>query len=211
MARPRQDERAWWLRTVVVLTNPRLVFAALRDDSDEAAEARQEPLAAIVLLAGIAGVLATTLAGRLYDETEFDGLLIAVWAVVAGAIHGVVGYFLVGGFVYLGASFAGSLGTYRRARHVLGFASVPVVLSLAVVLTRVAAYGGDAFRAGGGDDGTTGDVLDALEAGFFVWALVLLAIGVRTVHGWSWPRSLAATSLPGLLVVLALARAYGLV
>jgi len=28
-----------------------------------------------------------------------------------------------------------------------------------------------------------------------VWALVLLVIGVRTVHGWTWARSLAGVAL----------------
>jgi hypothetical protein len=53
-----QSERAWWLRTLAVLQAPTPVFAALRDDSQEAAAARQEPVTAIVLLAGIASVLA---------------------------------------------------------------------------------------------------------------------------------------------------------
>ena len=39
--------RDWWLRTLLVLQSPRSVFAALRDDSREAAGARQEPIIAI--------------------------------------------------------------------------------------------------------------------------------------------------------------------
>jgi hypothetical protein len=205
------DERAWWLRTLLVLQSPRPVFAALRDDSDEAAHARQEPLLAIVLLAGISLVLGTTIAGRLLDDPEYDGLLIAVWAIVAGGIHGVLAYFLVGGAVYLGASLAGGLGSYRRARHVLGFACVPLALSLLVWPVRLAVHGEDAFRSGGSDTGVSKGVFEASELGFLVWSLVLLAIGTRTVHGWTWPRGLAATALPVALPALALARAHGLV
>lgn len=207
----RQDERSWWLRALLVLTDPRRVFAALRDDSDEAMEARQEPLAAVVVLAGIGGVLATSVANRLLDEPEFDALLLAVWAVVAGAVHGGAAYFAIGALVYLGASFAGGLGTYRRGRQILGFASVPLVLSLGVVLVRAAVYGSDAFRAGGADEGAGGAVFDAAHAALFAWAAVLLVIGVRTVHGWSWPRALAASALPLAPVALAFARAYGAV
>ena len=47
-------EKAWFLRALLVLQSPRPVFAALRDDSDEAAEARQDAGGAIVWLAGIA-------------------------------------------------------------------------------------------------------------------------------------------------------------
>jgi hypothetical protein len=35
-------------------------------------------------------------------------------------------------------------------------------------------------------------VLLALQLAFVAWSFVLLALGVRVVHGWSWPRSLAA-------------------
>lgn len=87
-----QTERDWWLRTLLVLTSPGPVFAALRDDSDDAAAARQEPLAAIVFLAGIGGVMMTTIVGQLMDDPEYDAVLIAVWAIVAGAMHGIAAY-----------------------------------------------------------------------------------------------------------------------
>ena len=32
-----------------------------------------------------------------------------------------------------------------------------------------------------------------------LWALVLLIIGVRTVHGWSWGRSLAGVAFASLI------------
>jgi hypothetical protein len=205
-----QSERDWWLRALLVLVSPRPVFAALRDDSDEAADARQEPLAAIVFLGGIGGVLMTTIVGRLMDDPEYDALLIVVWAIVAGALHGIVAYFVVGALALLGARLAGGLDSYRRARHVLGFAAVPLLASLAVWPVRLAVYGEDTFRTGGADTGSGNAVFEGLELGFLAWALALLAIGVRTVHGWSWPRALAATAVPAIAPALALARAYGL-
>ena len=206
-----QAERDWWLRTLLVLGSPRPVFAALRDDSDDAAAARQEPLAAIVFLAGIGVVLMTTITGRLMDDPEYDALLIGVWAIVAGAIHGIAGYFAVGALVLLGGRLAGGAGSYRRARHVLGFASLPLVASLAAWPVRVAVYGEDTFRSGGSDSGSGNAVFEGLELACLAWAVVLLAIGVRTVHGWPWARALAATAVPAIAPALALARAYGLV
>ena len=111
--------------------------------------------------------------------------------------------------VLLGASFLGGLGTFRRARHVLGFASVPLALSLVVWPVRLAVYGEDVFRTGGADTGAGNTVFEALEVGFLGWSLVLLAIGMRVVHGWSWPRALAATAVPALAPALALLRAFG--
>ena len=96
-------ERQWWLRIPAVLISPRAVFVALRDDSEAEVEARAEPVLALILFAGIGGVLVTSTASELLDDVEFDGLLVAVWALIAGGIYGFAGYFIVGGAVYLAA------------------------------------------------------------------------------------------------------------
>ena len=74
----------------------------------------------------------------------------------------------------------------------LAFSSVPVALSLVLWPVKLALYGSDWFRTGGRDTGLGGGVFDVLTYGFFLWALVLLVVGVRAVHGWTWRRSLAA-------------------
>jgi hypothetical protein len=116
--------REWWLRAALVLQSPRAVFVALRDDTDEAAADRAEPVLLIVLLAGTAAALASD------ASTGYDGLLLAVWAFLAGGITGAAAYWLLGAVLYWAARGLGSLGTYRRARHVFAFASVPLAISL---------------------------------------------------------------------------------
>jgi hypothetical protein len=196
--RPEQDslQREWWLRALLILQSPRGVFAALRGDSDEAAQARQEPILAIVYLAGIAGVLATPIAGRILDDVEVDGLLVAVWAFLGGGFYAFAVYWLLGGVLYLALQRLGSQGSYRRARHLLGFAVAPLVLSLLFLWPlRLAFYGGDVFRSGGSDEGAGSTLFRGLEIGLFGWAFALLLVGVRTVHGWTWARSAAGVAL----------------
>jgi hypothetical protein len=187
--------RDWWLRTLLVLQRPRPVFVALRDDSKQSLGDRSEPVLAIVLLAGIAGVLATGTAGRLLEDNDYDGLLVAVWAFIAGGVYGAFGYFAIGGLLYAGCKALGSQGTYRRARHVLAFACVPIALSLVLWPVKLAVFGEDVFRRGGSDAGVGGDVFALLTLAFVAWAAVLLVIGVRAVHGWRWGRALLASSL----------------
>jgi hypothetical protein len=105
-------------------------------------------------------------------------------------------------------TLAGSLGTYRRARHLLAFAAVPLALLLVAWPVRLAVYGEDLLRRGGSDAGAGHLVFESLEAALLAWASVLLVIGVRTVHGWSWPRSLAASMLVLALAVVALGDSY---
>jgi hypothetical protein len=69
---------------------------------------------------------------------------------------------------------------------------------------KLALYGGDWFRAGGRDTGAGAAVFDLIEFAFFAWAAVLLVIGVRAVHGWTWARAAAACAL-ALLAPVALA------
>jgi hypothetical protein len=210
-SRAGSDQRAWWLRGLLVLQSPGAVFAALRDDSEEAASGRQEPVTAIVYLAATAAVLSTAAAGRLLDDFEFDALLIVVWTIFAGGIYAFAGYWLCGALVHLGARALGAGGSYRRSRHLLGYAAAPLALSLLVVWPlQLAIFGSDLFRRGGSDAGAGGDAFRWLARGFILWALALLLVGLRAVHGWTWPRAAAAfalaTALPALVVAVSLVR-----
>ena len=193
--------RDWWLRTLLVLQRPRPVFVALRDTGDESLGDRSEPVLAIVLLAGIGVVLQTSTAGQLLDSNDYDGLLVAVWAFIAGSLYGGFGYWIAGAFVHRGTKLLGSQGNYRRARHLLAFACVPLVLSLILLPIRLALYGEDIFRTGGKDAGAGAHVFTALGLVFVAWSAVLLAIGIRAVHGWTWGRALAAYAVSAGLAV----------
>jgi hypothetical protein len=176
------DERLWLQRAVTVLVSPREVFAALRDDSDAAARVRTEAVLALVLLSGIAAVLWTPNYGRLMDDVAYDGLLVAVVAFIGGGIYGAAVYF-AGGLLLHWATRALGGTTFRQARHVLAFASAPLVLSLfAVWPIRLAVYGEDLFRSGGSDHGAGNTAFVAIEVAFAAWAVGLLVLGVRELY-----------------------------
>jgi hypothetical protein len=206
-SRTRNDEKAWFLRALVVLQSPQPVFAALRDDSNEAADSRQDAAGAIVWLAGIAGVLATTVASTLLDDPARDWLVLVVWAFLAGGLTGFSLYLFLGKVLHVALRRLGSQGSFRRARHLLAFAAAPVALALFTYWpVRLSIYGEQLFRFNGGDSGTVGTVFAWVFYLFLVWGLALLVVGVRTVHGWSWGRSLAGVGLASAIVaVLAVA------
>lgn len=204
-ARGSALERSWWLRAPAVLVAPRAVFVSLRDDSDEAMEARQEPLSAMIGLAGFAGVLGTPVARHLLNDPSASVSLIPVWVFLGGAVYAVAVYWLGGGLLYGAARRLGGLGSYRRARGILALSSTPLALALFTLWPiRIAIYGQNLFRTGGPDWGPGDRIFGDLLYFAFAWSAVLLVIGVRSVHGWSWGRSLAtvvlAAALPALIV-----------
>ena len=143
VAQPSAD-REWWLRTLAIFQSPRVVFEALRDESREQAEARQEPVLALVLLAGLAGVLLAPSTGRLLDQELVDNsaAVLAVILFLTGAIYGAATYWIGGASLFVGLKGAGSQGSYRRARHLLAFAAAPLVLGLILVWpVRLAVHG----------------------------------------------------------------------
>jgi hypothetical protein len=183
-------QREWWLRALAIFQSPRTVFSALRDDSPDAAEARQEPVLAIILLAGCAGVLSTSLAGRLLDDPDFGGAAaVLAWAFIGGGIYGVVVYWLGALMVHAFTRGFGGSSSYRQARHIVGFAAAPLALSLLFVWpVRLAVYGGDLFRSGGSDSGVGDKIFEGFVIASFAWTLALVVIGVVIVSGLSWPR-----------------------
>ena len=197
--------RSWWLRAAAVLIAPRAVFVSLRDESEAEVEARQEPQMAIAGLAGIAAVLGTPVARHLLNDASFSVSLLPVWAFLGGAAYAVAGYWLGGGLLYGAARRFGGLGSYRRARSVLALSAAPLALALFTLWpVRIAIYGQNLFRTGGTDWGPGDRTFGGLFYFAFAWSAVLLVIGVHSVHGWSWGRSLAtvalAAALPALIV-----------
>jgi hypothetical protein len=191
-------ERDWWLRSLAVFQSPGAVFTALRDESRPDTEARQEPVLALVLLAGIAGVLVAPSTGRLLDESLVDNsrAVVAVLIFITGALYGTATYWIGGAALYVGLRGAGSKGSYLRARHVLVFAAAPLVLGLLFVWpVRIAVYGSDLFRSGGDDSGTGAAAFDVVLALLGAWAVGLLLYGIAVVERWSIVRSLVAVAL----------------
>jgi len=205
-ARGSALERSWWLRAPAVLVAPRAVFVALRDESEEAVEARQEPLLAVAALAGIAAVLGSPVARELLNDASFSVSLIPVWAFLGGMVYAVAVYWLGGGLLYGAARRFGGLGSYRRARSMLALSAAPLAVALFTLWpVRIAIYGEDLFRTGGTDWGPGDRTFGGLFYFAFAWSAILLLIGIRAVHGWTWGRSLAtlalAAALPALIVL----------
>ena len=199
-------ERNWWLRAPAVLVAPTAVFASLRDDSPEAIEARQEPITAIAGLAGIAGVLGSPVARTLLNDSTFSLALIPVWAFIGGVLYALAVYWVGGGLLFGASRRLGSLGSWRRSRHVVALAAAPLALSLLTLWpVRILVYGENLFRTGGDDYGRGDAIFGALFFACFAWSGLLLLIGVRAVHGWTWGRAAGAVALavafPALLVL----------
>jgi hypothetical protein len=71
---------------------------------------------------------------------------------------------------------------------------------------RILVYGEDLFRTGGNDYGRGDTIFGALFIACFAWSGVLVLIGERAVHGWTWARAAGAVALAAAfpaLVVLA--------
>src|SRR3954452_23489487 len=186
LARTKEQDRGdglWFLRALLVLQAPRPVFAALRDDSTDAAAARAEPVLALAILAGMGMLLLTPEASTVLDSSDYDWPVFAIWLFIVGAVMGGFVLWAVGGLLYLAATWLGSLGSYRRARHLVGYALAPLALALVVMLPlRLALFGPHAFMLDGSDSASKGLAVALLGWAFFVWAVALLLVGGRAVH-----------------------------
>lgn len=189
-----------------MLVAPHAVFVSLRDESQESADARSEPITAIAGFAGIAGVLGTPVARQLLNDGSMTTALIPVWAFFGGVMYALAFYWLGGGLLFGASRRLGSLGNYRRSRQLLGLASAPLAFSLLTLWPiRIAVYGVDLFRTGGNDYGRGDTIFGAIYYGVIAWSLCLLVFGVRSVHGWTLGRALAAVAIASVVPALIVA------
>ena len=76
-----------------------------------------------------------------------------------------------------------------------------MAISLVVLVpVIVVAYGEDWFRTGGADEGTGGTVVVGIGLAFAVWALVLVAVGLRTTFRLPWQGVAGALGLAAVLI-----------
>ncbi len=169
----------WWRRAPRVLWRPREVLTALRETDEDDEAARQEPILAIVLLAGMTAVL--LMGGTLVDDRTVDGLVAAAVTFIAGALYGAAGYFVLGLGVMMGVRGANGEGTFRQARHLVAFSAVPIAAAFFLVAPAVAlVYGVDYFR--GLAPSSSGAVVLALGLPFVAWSAGLLVAGLRLTY-----------------------------
>ena len=193
--------RDWWRRVPRLLTAPRQVFAALARSDEADIAARAEPVLAITILAGMAAVLITPAWGGLMDDPTVDGIVVVVVTFVAGIFYGAAGYFLLGLALWLGAKAVGVDAPARVVRQLLGFAALPVALSLLLLVpVIVLAFGSDWFRDGGDDEGAGRVVVLGLGLAFVAWTVGLVALGLRTTFRLPWHGVVGALSLAAVMV-----------
>jgi hypothetical protein len=197
-------EREWWARLPRLFYAPASVFAELRDESDEAGDARQEPLTALVFLTGIAMFLGLFALEQPYAHlADLSALTLTVEMIFGGAAVALTNFWVGGAVVYLGMRGLGAMSGYRLGRHLAGLATAPFLLVLLfVVPVRLGLYGMDLFRNGGSDTGAGRDVFVTIDGIALAWTLVLVLIGIRQTQRWSWGRSAGALGVGVLFAIL---------
>jgi hypothetical protein len=197
----QEHVRRWWRLVPRILTRPNEVFVALQDDDEVDVDARSEPILAIVIVAGMAGILLTPTWGTLIDEESLDWVVLAVVTFIGGLFYGVAGYFLLGLVVWIGARAVGLETPGRKARQLVGFAALPFALSILVTVPVILlAFGYDWFRTGGSDDGAGRLVVLSVGLAFALWSLGLLAVGLRTTFELPWRGVVGALALAAVIV-----------
>jgi Yip1-like protein len=188
---------AWWRHVPRVLWRPREVFVALRETDEDDQTARQEPILAIVLLAGIAAVL--MMGGTIVSDPSVDGLVVGAVTFISGALYGAAAYVVLGIGVLLGVRGAEGEGTFRDARHLVAFSLAPLAASVIVLIPVIAVAYGSAYF---GDEtpGSSTRVVLAIGLPFVAWSAVLLGLGLRVTYQLSWRGVVAALALAGVFV-----------
>ena len=177
----RRVERDWWLRLVLVLTRPApgLRLAARRHRRGRRTPGRSRSLL-VGFLAGHRRSSSPRTASATRSTTSGSTAVdLAVTPSSPRCSYGLVGFLVLGG-ARLPRRTSGGLAAARIAARVTCSRSrAPFALSLLCRPVRLALYGADNFRSGGGDSGTGGAIFEAIEVAVVVWAWCCSRSGSR--------------------------------
>jgi hypothetical protein len=128
---------------------------------------------------------------------------VIIWALISGAVGGVVLVPLLAGLTHGASRLFGGTGTFRDSMVLLAYSFVPVVIALFVALPlELMTFGMFLFTSNPHPyviKPVSYFILLGMDAASGLWTLVLVVFGLHVIHQLRWSRSIMVA---GLVVAL---------
>jgi hypothetical protein len=166
------------------------------------------PTRHVILLALLAGVAEgiDRAAGRSMGDTMSAPVALLV-GLILGAASGLIGLYIGGALYRWTGSFFGGVATSEETRSAVAWATLPTVVSVALLIPELLLYGGEVFRSETPRmDANPLPVLffAVLQVVLSLWSLFLLVKTVSEAHRINAWRGLIAVALPTIVVAVLL-------
>lgn len=178
-------------------TRPRETIQAIVDSNPE------YQVYALAALAGLSQALDRASTRHLGDELSL-GVILAIVA-IAGPIGGIIGWYISSALLGWTGKWIGGAGSYQNIRAAVAWSSVPVIVSLLLLVPELWLFGKDLFTTETPriDANLFGYIsLICLEIALAIWAFVLFLKMLGQVQGFSAWRSLGNVSLIVLVILV---------
>jgi hypothetical protein len=137
-----------------------------------------------------------------YPTNKVGGSLTLILAIVGGSISGMITYTAYAWGMSLAGGWLGGKASSDQFKTILGWASVPNIAALLLLVPTFIVVSGEATRPLTVFLTNTLEVSCAfLQIGLGIWSTVILLKGVTLIQGFTTGRALANVLLPGALMV----------
>ena len=137
-----------------------------------------------------------------YPTNKMGGAGTLILAIVGGSISGMITYTGYAWGMSLTGGWLGGKASNAQLKIVLGWALVPTIASLLLLIPTLAVLSGEVISVAGPLLSSLLTMACAfLQIGLGIWATAILLKGVALVQGFTIGRSLANVLLPGAVLV----------
>lgn len=136
-----------------------------------------------------------------YPTNKMGGVLTLILAIVGGSISGMITYTSYAWGMSLIGGWLGGKASSDQLKTVLGWALVPTIATLLLLIPILAALSGEVLGVAGLLFGPLAMACALLQLGLGIWSTIILLKGVALVQGFTIGKSLANVLLPGVVLI----------
>lgn len=186
-----------------IWTSPRLVFKYINENSYD------KFMYVLLMLAGITSAFDRASSKNMGDNMPLVAVLLV--CIIAGSIFGWISYYIYAALLSWTGKWLNGEGNTGSLLRILSYAMIPTILSLLLLIPRIAVFGNAFFQ---NDTDIFGSGITAIIIFVFtllieiilgIWSLVLLVIGISEVQKLSIGKSILNLVMPAFIIIVPIA------
>lgn len=166
----------------------------------------------LLFLVGVVGGFDRAARNNLGDTNDLVSIIL-ITVVISGGL-GWISYYIYSAFVSISGNWMGGKAKTAEVMRVVTYSSIPLILSLLVVVLQIAVFGVDFFTSGYDpySSGAIGTIIGLLggvvQIILSIWTAVIFVIGISVIQKFSIGKAILNALFPMIVLIVFVAMIF---